>query len=246
MNSFIIYRQVGLWGCHSERPQKSNCYSNMECSPEPHWQVEPHLAAGRVFVPSLLLLVLLPPSSVFPVPGFAAPSRQWWSTAIYNYKPSAYAQCPSIPPFLSLLLWHWESADLLSGLLLFRLSLHLLHFYGVNLPPSHEQVMVTNAQLQDLEIKRKRTQPSSFSFDVTLLLKSLRWSFALDKMINLPICSHAAEMSRTWKHLSSCQEVWLWTERQKSSNESYSHVHSELSLQRFFNNKWSQFFQKFI
>lgn len=41
----------------------------------PRWPVVPRPAAGKVFVPSLLLLVLLPPSFVFPGPGFDAPSR---------------------------------------------------------------------------------------------------------------------------------------------------------------------------
>lgn len=40
---------------------------------------------------------------------------------------------------------------LLPCLLLFSLGLHLLHFNGVDLPPSHEKIVVTDAQLQDLE-----------------------------------------------------------------------------------------------
>lgn len=51
--------------------------SRKKISPVPRWPVVLHPAAGRVFVPSLLLLVLLPPSSVFLLPGFDAPSR--WS-----------------------------------------------------------------------------------------------------------------------------------------------------------------------
>lgn len=41
-------------------------------------------------------------------------------------------------------------ADLLASLLLLGLRLHLLYLDGVHLPPPHEQVMVPNAQLQDL------------------------------------------------------------------------------------------------
>lgn len=41
----------------------------------------------------------------------------------------------------------WQSTDLLSSFLLLSLSLHLLHFDRVHLPPPHEQIMVSNAQL---------------------------------------------------------------------------------------------------
>lgn len=46
-----------------------------------------------------------------------------------------------------------NNADLLAGLLLFSLSLHLLHFDRIYLPSPHEQIMVTNAQLQNLDRK---------------------------------------------------------------------------------------------
>lgn len=51
-----------------------------------------------------------------------------------------------------------ECFDLLAGLLLFSLRFHLLHFNGVHLSPSHEKVMVTYAQLQDLETQVIQTR----------------------------------------------------------------------------------------
>lgn len=41
-------------------------------------------------------------------------------------------------------------SDLLARLLLFSLSLHLLHFNRVHLSPPHEQIMVPDAELQNL------------------------------------------------------------------------------------------------
>lgn len=61
---------------------------------------------------------------------------------------------------LALLHWSRKCADLLAGLLLFSLSLHLLHFNGVHLSPPHEQIMVTDAQLQDLETQATQTEIS--------------------------------------------------------------------------------------
>lgn len=99
----------------------------------------------------------------------------------------------------------WASTDLLPGLLLFSLSLHLLHFNGVHLPPPHEQVVVTDAQLQDLGTQATQTG------DILLYITSLWSNIYMDLEVNQPACWHAVEMSRTWKHLSSCPEVWLWT-----------------------------------
>ena len=43
------------------------------------------------------------------------------------------------------------SSLMLPGLLFLSLSFHLLHFHGVWLASPHEQVMVTNAEVQDLQ-----------------------------------------------------------------------------------------------
>lgn len=137
----------------------------MELSPGPRWPAAPHPAAGKVFVPSPPLLVLPPLSSAFPVPGFAAPSRQRPRNPItVKVLYSPYVCKEYIPSNLlfALLQWRRESADLLACLLLFSLSLHLLHFDRVHLPPPHEQIVVSDAQLQDLETNRHCLHFSNF------------------------------------------------------------------------------------
>jgi len=47
------------------------------------------------------------------------------------------------------------SSLMLPGLLFLSLSFHLLHLHGVWLASSHEQVMVTNAKVQDLRNIKK-------------------------------------------------------------------------------------------
>jgi hypothetical protein len=46
-------------------------------------------------------------------------------------------------------------SSLIPGLLFLSLSFHLLHLHGVWLASPHEQVMVTNAEVQDLQNIKK-------------------------------------------------------------------------------------------
>ena len=63
---------------------------------------------------------------------------------------------------------------MLPGFLFLSLSFHLLHLHGVWLASPHEQVMVTNAEVQDLQnIQKWSVQVPSMSLTEKCILTQL-------------------------------------------------------------------------
>lgn len=171
---------------------------------KPRWPCEPHPAAESASSPARPWLARPPPAAASLFADTASPpERQTFGAR-------------SGEPIWSPAFWMMANVCLsigylFSGPLLSGLSLHLLDLQRVHPPAAHKQIMVPNAQLEDLHQGKK---VKSIQEAAVVMNAPRRCSLATSRLLqhlfqhNSPAYWLVNVMSWTWKRLSSCPEVW--------------------------------------